>query len=78
MARGTTDLPASDTPGGMAEQFDPGGAVIQRRYYEADGRAVKTIDFGHDHTGVGDPHAHDCDWTKNPPRQPPRAILPGE
>jgi hypothetical protein len=78
MARDPTDLPASGTPGAVAEKKDQGGNVLQRRYYGTDGRAVKDIDFGHDHTGAGDPHAHDWDWTKNPPRQPPRALLPGE
>jgi RHS repeat-associated protein len=47
------------------------------RSYGPDGRAVKDIDKGHDH-GAGDPHAHDWDWSKNPPRQPGRPLTPDE
>jgi len=62
----------------MAEKRDGSGELIQKRYYGLDGRAAKNIDYGHDHTGAGDPHAHDWDWAKNPPRQPPRTLKPGE
>lgn len=47
------------------------------RFFGEDGRAVKDVDYGHDH-GAGDPHVHDWDWTKSPPRQPGRAPRPGE
>jgi hypothetical protein len=43
----------------------------------SDGKAVKDIDRGHDH-GAGDPHAHDWDWTKKPPRQAGRPLTPEE
>lgn len=72
------DLPATGTPGTTVEKWDDTGKVIQRRAYGSDGRAEKNIDIGHDHTGAGDPHAHDWDWTKNPPRQPPRPLKAGE
>jgi hypothetical protein len=72
------DLPAMGTPGATVEKKDDAGRIIQRRTYGSDGRAVRNIDIGHDHTGVGDPHAHDWDWAKNPPRQPPRPLKPGE
>ena len=78
MARSIQDLPSQGTPNGFAEKQDGHGSLIQRRYYGPDGRAVKNIDHGHDHTGVGDPHAHDWDWTKAAPRQGPRALLLGE
>ena len=78
MARSPKDLLATGTPGGVAEKRDGNGDLIQKRHYGSDGRAVKNIDYGHDHTGVGDPHAHDWDWTKDPPRQPARALKPGE
>ncbi len=78
MPRSPKDLPAKGTPGSTAEKGDAAGNVIQRRYYGADGRARKNIDYGHDHTGVGDPHVHDWDWAKTPPRQPARALNPGE
>lgn len=78
MARSSKDLPSNGAPNGTAEKKSASGAVIQRRYYGPDGRAEKNIDYGHDHAGVGDPHAHDWDWTKVPPRQPPRALKPGE
>jgi RHS repeat-associated protein len=45
------------------------------RSYGSDGRATTDIDHGHDHTGVGDPHAHD--WV-NGKRQEPRAVTPEE
>lgn len=41
------------------------------------GELLSFYDFGHDH-GAGDPHAHDWDWSKIPPRQPGRPIAPGE
>jgi hypothetical protein len=70
-------LPAKGTPGSIEELKDSGGKIIQKRYYGGDGRAQKNIDYGHDH-GVGDPHAHDWDWTRSPPRQPGRTLNPGE
>lgn len=73
-----TDRPSTGTPGSVAEKKDAYGKVIQKRYYGSDGGAFKNIDYGHDHTGVGDPHVHDWDWTKIPPRQPPRPLKPGE
>jgi hypothetical protein len=78
MGRGPDDLPSSGTPGGTAEKKDSTGNVIQRRYYGPDGRAEKNVDYGHDFEGVGDPHAHDWDWTKRPARQRARALKPGE
>jgi len=53
---------------------DANGKIVQRRFYGADGRAAKNIDYGHDHAGIGDPHAHDWDWSKISPR----ALRPGE
>jgi hypothetical protein len=71
-------LPANGPPNASAEKLDDAGDLLQRRFYGSDGRAEKGVDYGHDHTGVGDPHAHDWDWSKVPPRQPPRALKPGE
>jgi hypothetical protein len=79
MAGRSGDLPSHGPPGGTAEKKEAAGNVIQRRYYGPDGRAQKNIEYGHDHTGVGDPHAHDWDWTQpKKKRQPPRALQPGE
>ena len=72
------DLPATGKADTTVEKKDDKGNVIQRRTYDKDGRAEKNVDYGHDHTGVGDPHAHDWDWTKVPPRQPPRSLKSGE
>ena len=72
------DLPPTGPPGATVEKTDDSGNVIQKRMYGKDGRAVTNIDYGHDHTGVGDPHAHDWDWSKVPPRQPPRPLKSGE
>jgi len=78
VGRGPKDLPSTGPAGGTKEKLDEDGKIIQRRFYGADGRAEKNIDYGHDHTGVGDPHAHDWDWSKNPPRQAPRPLKSGE
>ncbi len=61
MARSPTNLPARGAAGAVVEKRDAQGNLIQTRYYGPDGRAAKDIDYGHDHTGVGDPHAHDWD-----------------
>jgi hypothetical protein len=53
------DLPSHGPPDGTAEKTDAAGNIIQRRFYGPDGRATKNIDYGHNHAGVGDPHAHD-------------------
>jgi hypothetical protein len=71
------DLPAKGKPN-SSDARDHGEGKGQIRDYGADGRAKTDYDFGHDHTGVGDPHAHDWDWSKKPPRQPPRPLFPGE
>jgi len=50
------------------------------RVYGPNGEAVTDYDYGHDHTGAGDPHAHDWGKDKNgkPVRGKPRPIKPGE
>jgi hypothetical protein len=70
-------LPSKGGPpnGSLSEQDAKGGGKI--REYGPDGKAVKDFDFGHNH-GAGDPHVHDWDWTKTPPRQPGRPLCPGE
>ena len=78
MARSSGDLSSIGAPNTVAEKRDVSGLLIQKRYYGADGRATKNIDYGHDHSDVGDPHAHDWDWSTAPPRQPARAMKPGE
>ena len=60
---GRTDLPAKGKPNSSACK-DKGNGKGQIRDYGSDGKAKTDYDFGHDHTGVGDPHAHDWDWTK--------------
>ena len=70
------DLPGKGKPNSSAAK-DNGSGKGQIREYGPDGRAKKDFDFGHDH-GAGDPHAHDWDWSKNPPRQPGRPIGPDE
>ena len=78
MARVPDDLPSNGVPGSTAEKKDESGEVIQRRFYDPDGKAEKNIDWGHDHLGDGEPHAHDWDWSKKPARQRPRPLNPGE
>ena len=77
-SRSPADLPATGLPGTVVEKRDASGKVVQKRHHGADGRAVKNIDYGHDHTDVGDPHVHDWDWSKKSPRQTARALKPGE
>jgi uncharacterized protein YukE len=71
--RSPDDLPARGAPGSSGVR-DDGQGNGQIRDYGPDGRAVKDYDFGHDHNGAGDPHAHDWDWSKRPARQPARPI----
>jgi hypothetical protein len=73
MAR--SNLPAVGSPNTSVVERDDKGQVIRRRFYGGDGKAVKNIDYDH---GAGKPHAHDWDWTKDPPRQPGRPLKPGE
>ncbi len=68
--------PATGPPNSGDSFPDPRGGRTDR-LYGPDGKATKDIDYGHDH-GVGDPHAHDWDWSKADPRQPGRAPRPGE
>ncbi len=70
------DLPARGEPNSSASK-DYGDGRGQIRDYGPDGRASKDFDFGHDH-GAGDPHVHDWDWNKVPPRRPGRPLGPGE
>ena len=67
-----TRTPARGKPNSVVQL--PNGTV---RVYGPDGRAIKDIDAGHNH-GAGDPHIHDWDWDRDPPRQPGRLPLPGE
>jgi RHS repeat-associated protein len=71
------DLPATKQKPNSTQVKDDGKGNGTIRDYGPDGRATKDIDFGHDH-GAGDPHAHDWDWNKIPPRQPGRAIGPND
>lgn len=70
------DLPGSAEPNSTAVK-DSGDGRGQIREYGPDGRAKVDHDFGHDH-GAGDPHAHDWNWSKTPPRQEGRPLNPGE
>jgi len=73
------DLPVRGKPN-SSQSRDDGKGHGQIRDYGKDGRAKTDYDFGHDHTGKGDPHAHDWNWTdpNNPVRCPPRSLQPGE
>lgn len=66
-------LPSSSTPNDVRVEERPDGGTV--REYGADGRAKTDYDFGHDHTGVGDPHAHD--WIDGR-RGEPRPLEAGE
>ncbi len=70
-------LPAIGSPNTSQVERDAKHLVIRRRFYGGDGRAIKNIDYDHDHGAVV-PHAHDWDWMKDLPRQPGRTLRPGE
>ena len=69
------DLPTTANPNTSRVRRDEKGNIIQRRFYGADGKAIKNVDR-EAHHGAPNPHIHDWDWTKDPPRQPYR--LPRE
>lgn len=71
-----TRTPARGGPPNGGQWFVENGDPVYR-LYGPDGRASVDYNWGHDH-GAGDPHAHDWDWSLNPPRQPGRPIRPGE
>ncbi len=73
----TGRTPAQGGPPDGKQTYPNGGGGKTIRHYGPDGRATTDYDFGHDH-GAGDPHAHDWDWSKAPPRQPGRSLNPGE
>jgi Pretoxin HINT domain len=71
------DLPARGEPNSSGFK-DDGAGNMQIREYGPDGNAETDYDFGHDHSDVGDPHAHDWDWDQTPARGPARPLLSGE
>lgn len=77
MPRRRADLPTISNPNTSRVRRDRKGKVVQRRYYGGDGRAIKNVDY-EAHHGAPNPHVHDWDWTKEPPRQPPRLPKKGE
>jgi|GEM_PF-933227 len=50
----------------------------QYRVFGPDGRAATDYDWHKGHEDIGNPHAHDWDWSQDSPRQGPREIRPGE
>jgi hypothetical protein len=70
-------FPTTGNPNTSREERDEHGNVIRRRFYGKNGKAIKNIDYQphHDHPV---PHAHDWDWTKDPPRQRARPLRLGE
>ena len=70
-------LPVVGSPNTSMAERDKKGKVIRRRFYGGDGNAIKNIDY-EAHHGHPAPHAHDWDWSRDPPRQPGRALKPGE
>jgi len=53
MSRGSKDLPTNGLPNGTQKKV-VNEKTIQIRHYGPDGCATKNIDFGHDHSSVGD------------------------
>ena len=71
------DLPTTASPNTSRVRRNENGDIIQRRFYGPDGRAIKNVDR-EAHHGAPNPHIHDWDWTKDPPRQPYRLPRNGE
>jgi hypothetical protein len=71
------DLPTTSNPNTSRVKRDKKGKIIQRRFYAADGKAIKNVNY-EAHHGHPNPHVHDWDWTKDPPRQPWRLPKRGE
>ena len=69
------ELPTVGNPNSSRVRRNKKGKIVQRRYYGGDGRAIKDVDFEAHHDSS---NPHDWDWTKDPPRQPPRARKRGE
>lgn len=57
----STSNPMKGTPGDTSWTSYPDGSPKQGRTYGDDGFPDTDIDYGHDHSGAGDPHAHDWD-----------------
>ena len=72
-----SNLPVHGPPNSSISEYNKGGVRVRRRFFGADGKATKNVDYL-PHHGHPVPHAHDWDWTKDPPRQPARALKPGE
>jgi hypothetical protein len=72
------DLPTAGSPNSSREKRDKKGKIVQRRYYDGEGKAILNIDYDHDH-GAGIPHGHDWDRTHDPPvRLPGRRLTARE
>jgi hypothetical protein len=67
-----------NSTGWFPDPNSPGDVTV--RVFGPNGDAVTDYDYGHDHTGAGDPPAHDWGRDKNgkPVRGKPRPIKPGE
>jgi RHS repeat-associated protein len=75
-------------PGGtLPKKGPPNGSLVEDRgngkngiirEYDGNGDRKTDYHFGHDHTGAGDPHAHDWPPGGSGEPGPPRSLLPGE
>jgi hypothetical protein len=63
--------PFTGKPGETTTLTNPDGTPKQVRRYGPDGYPQTDVDYGHDHTGAGDPHAHD--WGRPADGSPPTA-----
>ena len=74
-AENKNKMPTKHTPNSTIES--PNGNI---RVYGPDGKAFEDIDYSHPHhhPELSNPHIHDWDWEKRPPRQQPRNPHNGE
>ena len=74
-----SQIPIRGGPANGSAAADNGDGTGTIRQYGPDGNATTDYDFGHDHTGAGDPHGHDWNWNGSKPiRGPARPLGPGE
>jgi RHS repeat-associated protein len=55
----------------VTELYDNNGKLLQKRYYDSNGKVYKDIDFSHGNSDGTHtfPHEHNWDWSKKNPRQ---------
>lgn len=64
-------LPTTGKPNSSVDFYGENGTLMQRRYYDENGRAIEDIDYEHsngDNSHVF-PHRHTWDWSSGSPKR---------